>query len=233
MPSMTDFAPTQVLTRTQASDAVTDLGWRYLINNLMASIAVPSMAAGSSLSAALVEAVPDADEHLRVDLRQGRLDVTLSTFELGTVTGRDVGLAEAISSLAQEQGYQTVPGQPGQRVVQVLEIAIDALDIPAVVPFWAAVMGYGPGVANDHELFDPFGEGPTIWFQQMDEPRLQRNRIHFDIVVPHDEAQTRLAAALAAGGTLVSDSHAPSFWVLADREGNEICICTWQARDQA
>ena len=58
MPSMTDFAPTQVLTRTQASDAVTDLGWRYLINNLMASIEVPSMAAGSSLSAALVEAVP-------------------------------------------------------------------------------------------------------------------------------------------------------------------------------
>ena len=101
----------------------------------------------------------------------------------------------------------------------MLEIAIDALDIPAVGPFWAAVMGYGPGAANDHELFDPVGEGPTIWFQQMDEPRLQRNRIHFDIVVPHDEAQARLDAALAAGGTLVSDSHAPSFWVLADRRG--------------
>ena len=66
----------------------------------------------------------------------------------------------------------------------------------------------------------------------MDEPRVQRNRIHFDIVVPHDEAQRRLEASLAAGGTLVSDAEAPSFWILADREGNEICICTWQARDR-
>lgn len=229
---MTDFAPTQELSRTQASDAVTGFGWRYVINNLMTSIAVPSLAAGSTLSAQLVDAVPDADEHLRVDLRRGRLDLTLGTFETGTVTGRDIALAEALSGLVGQHGLATVAGQPGGRVVQVLEIAIDALDIPSVLPFWQAVMGYGPGLADSPELFDPYGEGPTLWFQQMDEPRVQRNRIHFDIVVPHDEALRRLDASLAAGGTLVSDSHAPSFWVLADREGNEICICTWQARDR-
>jgi 4a-hydroxytetrahydrobiopterin dehydratase len=65
----------------------------------------------------------------------------------------------------------------------------------------------------------------------MDAPRTQRNRIHFDITVPHDEAEARIAAALAAGGTMVSDSAARAFWVLADAEGNEICICTWQDRD--
>jgi len=37
--------------------------------------------------------------------------------------------------------------------------------------------------------------------------------------------------ALAAGGRLVSDAAAPAFWVLADAEGNEACICTWQGRD--
>jgi 4a-hydroxytetrahydrobiopterin dehydratase len=228
---MTDFAPTQVLTRTESSDAVTPLGWRYVINNLMASIEVPSMAAGSALSAALVEAVPDADEHQRIDLRTGRVDLTLGTFAVAKVTGRDVELARQLTSIVTERGLATVPGQQSGRVVQVLEIAIDALDIPAVMPFWAAVMGYGPSVTDSLELFDPFGEGPTIWFQQMDEPRVQRNRIHFDIVVPHDEAPRRLDASIAAGGTLVSDAEAPSFWILADREGNEICICTWQARD--
>ena len=45
--------------------------------------------------------------------------------------------------------------------------------------------------------------------------------------VPHDELQARLARALAAGGTLLSDAAAPSFWVLADAEGNEACVCTW------
>ncbi|MEO5651542.1 MAG: hypothetical protein ABIN79_00985 [Marmoricola sp.] len=34
-----------------------------------------------------------------------------------------------------------------------------------------------------------------------------------------------------AGGTLVSDDEAPAFWVLADSDGNQACVCTWQARD--
>ena len=64
----------------------------------------------------------------------------------------------------------------------------------------------------------------------MDEPRPQRNRIHLDITVAHDAAEARVAAALAAGGTLVSDARARAFWVLADAEGNEACVCTWQDR---
>jgi 4a-hydroxytetrahydrobiopterin dehydratase len=70
-----------------------------------------------------------------------------------------------------------------------------------------------------------------VWFQQMDEPRPQRNRIHLDVAVPHDAAVGRVAAAVAAGGLLRSDLRAPAFWVLADVEGNEVCVCTWQARD--
>ena len=118
--------------------------------------------------------------------------------------------------------------------VQALEIAIDALDIAAVRPFWKAVTGYQdepePSGLNAG-LVDPFGRGPAIWFQQMDLPRPQRNRIHLDIDVPHDVAHARIDAALAAGGTLLSDRRAPAFWVLADTEGNEACITTWQSRD--
>ena len=42
--------------------------------------------------------------------------------------------------------------------------------------------------------------------------------------VPHDEAHQRIAATIAAGGTLIYDAEAPAFWVLADPEGNEACI---------
>jgi hypothetical protein len=31
--------------------------------------------------------------------------------------------------------------------------------------------------------------------------------------------------------SLVDDSFARSFWVLADAEGNEACVCTWAGRD--
>jgi 4a-hydroxytetrahydrobiopterin dehydratase len=80
-------------------------------------------------------------------------------------------------------------------------------------------------------LIDPVGQEPSVWFQQMDAPRPQRNRIHFDICVPHDEAQRRIDGALAAGGHLVSSTRAPAFRVLADAEGNEACVTTWQGRD--
>jgi 4a-hydroxytetrahydrobiopterin dehydratase len=118
--------------------------------------------------------------------------------------------------------------------VQAVEIGITAMDIAAVRPFWKAIMGYadeldatGPADA----LIDPLYQAPAIWFQQMDVPRTQRNRIHFDVIVPHDEARRRMDAAIAAGGTLVYDAEAPAFWVMADQEGNEVCVCTWQGRD--
>ena len=40
----------------------------------------------------------------------------------------------------------------------------------------------------------------------------------------------RIQAALAAGGTMVNDASARAFWVLADPEGNEACLCTWEDR---
>jgi len=50
------------------------------------------------------------------------------------------------------------------------------------------------------------------------------------VSVPHDVAEERVRAALAAGGRLVSDANAPAWWVLADPEGNEACVTTWQGR---
>jgi 4a-hydroxytetrahydrobiopterin dehydratase len=123
---------------------------------------------------------------------------------------------------------------PSGRPVQMLELAVDALDIPAVRPFWKAVLALvdqpdDPGPEGG--LVDPAGQLPAVWFQQMDAPRPQRNRIHLDITVGHDEAIGRVRAALDAGGRLVSDEAARAFWVLADAEGNEVCVCTWQDRD--
>jgi len=116
--------------------------------------------------------------------------------------------------------------------VQTVEVTIDALVGPEVMPFWRAVLGYEyRGDSPDEDLVDPHGRGASFWFQQMDAPRPQRNRIHIDVWVPHDQAEARIAAAIAAGGHLVTDQHAPSWWVLADAEGNEACVATWMSRD--
>jgi len=148
--------------------------------------------------------------------------------DFGGVTGRDVRLAHEVSGALAARG---MPARPG--AVQALEIAIDALDIPAVRPFWKAITGYVDEAGSElvEALVDPAGSGPAIWFQQMDAPRPQRNHIHLDIDVPAEAASARIDAAIAAGGRLLSDDAAPAFWVLADPEGNEACICTWQGRD--
>lgn len=234
---MDEKIPAVGLSRREASDAVSGLGWRYVLGVLRTSVRVRSLAQAADIATRAVTASgPDADQHLWVDIRPGRVVLTLQSLATVSVTSRDIELAQRISAAVRELGLSpdAEVGGDAPRSVQVLEIAIDALDISSIRPFWKAVMGYAdePGRAGPEDaIVDPVGQGPAIWFQQMDAPRPQRNRIHLDISVPHDEAAHRLQAALAAGGTLVSDKEAPAFWVVADAEGNEACITTWQGRD--
>jgi 4a-hydroxytetrahydrobiopterin dehydratase len=220
------------LSRQEASDAVTGLGWRLVLGELRTEVRTGSLPLAADV-AARAAAVPEAQGHLRMDVRADRVVLSLQTAETGRLTTRDVELARRISVVTEEFRLTTTSGQD-DRTVQALEIGIDAMDIASIRPFWKAVLGYAdePGQPGPEDaLVDPFGQGPAIWFQQMDAPRPQRNRIHFDVSVPHDEAHRRIEATVAAGGTLLSDAEAPAFWVLADPEGNEACITTWQGRD--
>src|SRR6185437_12292416 len=163
------------LTMTETSDAVNDLGWRFILGTLRTSVPVQSLTQAAQVTADAVAACGlDTDQHLRADLRPGRVVLTLQSLDEATVTTRDIELANAITAAA----------------------------------------AAGP----EDALIDPLGQGPAIWFQQMDEPRTQRNRLHFDVSVPHDEAARRIEATLAAGGKLTYDAEAPAFWVLADPE---------------
>jgi 4a-hydroxytetrahydrobiopterin dehydratase len=224
------------LSRKEASDAVTDLGWRYVLGVLCTWVRVKSLAQAAEVAARLAAAAgDDADGHLRMDVRRDRVAVMLQSLEVAWVTSRDVELARLVSATVEGLGLRTGAGVGHrERSVQIVEIAIDAMDIGSIRPFWRAVMGYGdePGRSGPADpVVDPLGQGPAIWFQQMDEPRPQRNRIHLDVSVPHDEAAARIRATIAAGGVLVNDAAAPAFWVLADPEGNEACVTTWQGRD--
>ncbi|GAA1623686.1 VOC family protein [Catellatospora bangladeshensis] len=197
-----------------AADGVDD--WRSLYHLVAARFRTGSLAGGAALAAEIARLAADAAHHPRIDLRHDSVTVCL--------TARDVELARQISAAAAELGIQADPA-----AVQLVNITIDALVGADVLPFWAALLGYRQ--IGDDYLSDPAGRGPGLEFQAMDAPRPQRNRIHLDVAVPHDQAEARIAAALAAGGRLVSDAHAPRWWVLADAEGNEACVATWLGRE--
>lgn len=206
--------------------------WRILLRSLEAWFVAPSFSAGASFVEEVARLADVADHHPDVGLRYpGRVHILLTSHDVTGLTDRDAGLAAAISDAAATRALVAEPGASTRT-----EVAIDALDIEAVRPFWAAVLSYEeepPGKAGDlvRALRDPARIGPAFWFQQMDAPRPQRNRIHIDVTVPHDQVDARITAALAAGGSMVSDAAARAFWVLADPEGNEACLCTWEDRD--
>ncbi|HEU0239974.1 MAG TPA: VOC family protein [Micromonosporaceae bacterium] len=179
-----------------------------------------SFGTGAALVHAISKLSAVANHHVDVDLRPEGVSVRLFTHEPRRLTNADVELAREISAAARELGATADP-----TAVQHVQIAIDALVIAEVRPFWQAVLGCEPD--GDAAVLDPLRRGPSVWFQQMDAARPQRNRIHIDLYVPRDQGEARVAAALAAGGHIVSDAHAPLWWTLADPEGNEVDVAIW------
>jgi 4a-hydroxytetrahydrobiopterin dehydratase len=133
------------LSRTAASEAVLDIGWRFLLGTLCASVATDSLMHASEVAAAAVAAAePRADDHLRIDMRPDRVELSLQTRALAVVTNRDTELAHAITGALGRLGLHPTAATSAEspRPVQMLELAIDALDIAAIRPFWKAVLAY-------------------------------------------------------------------------------------------
>ncbi len=198
--------------------------WRVVRDDASTHFRTESFAAGVALVDAIGRLADAASLHPDVDLRPHGVTVRLRSDNQGRMSEGDLALAGQISEAARQLGIPIdLAG------LQMVQVAIDALVIPDVLPFWRAVLGYDQ--VGDEDLLDPHRQDPPVWFQQMDAPRPQRNRIHIDLYVPHDQAEARVAAAIAAGRHIVNDDNAPGWWTLADAEGNEVDVAPWPDQD--
>jgi 4a-hydroxytetrahydrobiopterin dehydratase len=204
--------------------------WRVLGDGASAYFRTGSFAAGARLVQA-ISALPGIDDHPPdVDVRQDGVTVRLITItdDYCGMSQRDVDVARQISGVARELGLATDP-----LAVQSLLVIPGATDTAAVLPFWRAVLGYEPRPDSPEEdLIDPRSRGASFWFERMEQPRPDGGgAIHVAIWVPYEQAEARIAAALAAGGRMVRDEFAPAWWTLADAAGNEADIATTMGRD--
>ncbi|WP_127473959.1 VOC family protein [Microbacterium sulfonylureivorans] len=94
-----------------------------------------------------------------------------------------------------------------------------------VRPFFIAALGYE--AFGDTDAIDPLRCGPQLAFNPITGDSPARGRTHFDVFVPAERAQARVDAALAAGGRLVDDSHAPAWWSLASPDNHGVDIASW------
>lgn len=210
------------LSQADTAKRLRDTAFVHLDGGLHANYRTSDFASALALVNAVAAVADEWNHHPQVLLGWGSVTFHLSSHDVGGVTDRDLRLATRIQELADAAGASAGPLSPTR-----YDIAIDCTDVDAILQFWKVGLDYREAVVEDGtELIDPRGQGPRVWFQHMEIARTQRNRIHLDVYVPSAQAKARVRAVIDAGGVLLTDEHAPDWWVLADAEGNEMCVCT-------
>ena len=213
--------------------------WRKLGQGLHARFVIRDFRAGAQFISAIANAGEAAGHHpqLRMDTSQVDLklisDNAIYRDDAGTehqvewVTQQDIGLARRISEIAAEQSLVADPGS-----ITAIELALDTANAAGLAPVWSALLtggseAQGRGTIGD-DVRDATNRVPILWFQDTDVHPTPRQRFHIDVQVPYDVADQRIAAAVAAGATIVDASRAPWTTILADPDGNKACVGTFQ-----
>ena len=210
--------------------------WRKLAQGLHARYVVDDFGTGVLFVAAVGEAGDALGHHPRVSIGPGYVDIKLISDDAiyrddeGTehvvewVTQQDVDLARRITEIAADHKIGADP-----KSVSVIELGLDTAHSATIAPVWAALLtgsaeAQGHGSPSD-EIRDATGRVPNLWFGDADEHDTHPQRFHVEVYVAPEVAGQRIAAALAAGGTVVDDSNAPSLTVIADQDGNKGVLC--------
>lgn len=206
-----------------AAEGVDD--WVVLHGGATAVFRVSSIREAARLAAAIAAVDGIAGSGVLLTASDAGLTVRLSR-DMWQLEARHVELARAVSAVARAHGASA-----DRAAVQEVQVAVAAKADAIDLGFWRAILGYAP--MSDDNGVDPLGHGSTVWMQQLEDGKALRHAMHIDVSVAREHAETRLEAALAAGGRLVDDSEAPVSWILADRSGNKVCIATWPDRIRA
>lgn len=211
--------------------------WRKLAQGLHARYLTDGFSAGARFATAVGQAGDAMGHHPRVVIGAGHVDLELVTAEAiyreddGTehvvewVTRQDVDLARRITEVAADLGLTADPAG-----VSEMELGLDTGAPGTVAPVWAALLtgdaeSQGRGSPSD-EVRDATGRVPNLWFDDdAADPAAPGQRFHVEVYVAPEVAEQRIAAAVAAGGTVVDDSNAPGLTVVADQDGNRGVVC--------
>jgi 4a-hydroxytetrahydrobiopterin dehydratase len=210
--------------------------WRKLAQGLHARYLVDDFGAAARFVAAVGEAGDALGHHPRVSIGNGYVDLKLITDDAiyrdgeGTehvvewVTQQDVDLARRITEIAADHKVDADPASVTQ-----IELGLDTAHSATIAPVWAALLtgnpeAQGRGSLSD-EIRDATARVPNLWFGDADGNETPRQRFHIEVYVAPEVAEQRIAAAVAAGGTVVDDSDAPSLTVIADQDGNKGIVC--------
>jgi 4a-hydroxytetrahydrobiopterin dehydratase len=207
-----------VLTRERLDAALAGLpDWRYRLGGLVTVYKTPTAAAALELIAAVGRLAEEQNHHPDLDWRYNRVFIRYTSHDAGgKVTERDATAAAAATEAAAAAGATAQPA-----LFRTVELGIDTADPAEIAEVWRVALGYKEGPGGD--LVDPYGRGPSIWFQETGTPN--SNRLHVDVHWSLAESGPVLERTTATGA-LMNHDHAPDWVVVTDAQGNRLCVCT-------
>lgn len=194
--------------------------WRVMFWGAYAYYGTSSFADGTKFVGAISDVAEETKHYPDIDLRPEGVTIRTFTEENGSLSDKDVLLAQRISVIAREHGLEPDPSQ-----LKVVGIAVAQAENVDVRPFWSAAFGYK--YLGEEDAIDPNRRNAHLWFHEIEPSRPGRGRVHIDVSVPADQIEARVAAALEAGGRVVNDSHAPRWWTLASPDNHGVDIASW------
>jgi 4a-hydroxytetrahydrobiopterin dehydratase len=197
--------------------------WRVLGDGAHARYRCSSLEEALTFAASVVAQISTRTRPPDIDLRPASVTVRLPELEESFLVPGDLALARAIQAIAREQGLEPDPSS-----LRSFQLAVAHAPGVQVQAFWEAILGYVP--INDSDSRDPHEHGPRVWYHDIAHGRPGRGRTHFDVYVPADEAERIVEAALAAGGRIADDSHAPEWWTLASPDNHGVDVAPWPDR---
>jgi 4a-hydroxytetrahydrobiopterin dehydratase len=198
--------------------------WRVPATGPQAVFTATSLAHAASLAAPVVAAAERFGILPDIDVRPEAVVVRVPYRSDNGIPAAAAEFAAVVSRAAAELQLTADPSR-----VQSIGIYVAQHSSADARPFFTAALGYEP--FGDTDAVDPLRVGPQLAFNPIAGDSPARGRTHFDVFVPADQARTRVDAALAAGGRLADESHAPDWWSLASPDNHGVDIAAWTDTD--
>ena len=110
-------------------------------------------------------------------------------------------------------------------VTFIKSVTFDCADALVIGRFWAGALGsdLDEDSTSEKAFVEPAGwGGPTLWFQQVSEGKVAKNRLHFDLRAPDGDIPAEVRRLEGLGAEVLRDGG--GLVVMADPEGNEFCV---------
>jgi predicted enzyme related to lactoylglutathione lyase len=110
-------------------------------------------------------------------------------------------------------------------------VCVDTTDPQRLAPFWASALGWRTTHDSpDEVVLEPpegsreDGVSPDLLFLRVPEDKATKNRLHIDLRPDDQAAEVSRLEALGAARISVGQGDDVSWVVLADPDGNELCV---------